>query len=101
MSAIKHDQEKPRVSLIPSEVILGIADVMTYGAKKYSDHNYTNGLDYTRLIDAAHRHLLAFQSGEDMDPESGKSHLLHCMATLGMLYYHTKHITDKDNRWEK
>lgn len=97
----KFDQHKPKVSLIPSEVILGLARVLTMGANKYGELNWTSGIQSRRLIDALYRHLLAYQSGEDKDPESGESHLLHCMANLTFLYYLNNHKPELDNRWEK
>ncbi|MEK6880832.1 MAG: dATP/dGTP diphosphohydrolase domain-containing protein, partial [Nanoarchaeota archaeon] len=57
--AIKFDQEKPQMSLIPSLSLIEVAKVMTHGAKKYSAHNWMKGFDWTRLYDAAQRHLTA------------------------------------------
>lgn len=98
---LKFDSGKNKISLIPTEVINGMADVLTFGASKYGKLNWLNGIDYSRLIDAANRHLLAFQSGEDLDKESNKSHLLHCMVNLAFLYYFTNHKPELDDRWEK
>ena len=97
---VKFDNEKPQISLIPSEVITGMAEVLTFGARKYNKFNWLAGINYSRLIDAANRHLLAFQRGEDLDNESGKSHLLHCMVNLAFLYYFTNHKPELDDRWE-
>lgn len=96
----KFDIGKPPISLIPSEVIIGMAEVLDLGRQKYGELNWKNGLEYRRLLDAAYRHLLAFQSGIDLDEESGKSHLLHSMVNLAFLYYFTNHKTELDNRWE-
>lgn len=101
MGGVKHDKEKPPISLIPSEVITGMAEVLLMGKNKYGELNWKKGIKYRRLIDAAHRHLLAFQSGQDEDSESGKSHLLHCMVNLAFLYYFTNHNKKLDDRWEK
>lgn len=83
--AIKNDEGKPMVGLIPPLPLLEIAKVFTYGVKKYAAHNYMDGggFNYSRLYDAMQRHLLAFWSGEDNDPESGLSHLAH--AAFGCL----------------
>ena len=96
----KFDKGKPRVSLIPTEVISGLAEVLTFGAEKYGDLNWTKGIEYSRLIDATNRHLLKFQSGIDLDEESGKSHLLHCMANLTFLYWMSQNKKEFDDRWE-
>lgn len=74
---LKYDAGKPPLSLIDRHAIEDIARVLGFGAKKYAAHNWRNGVAYSRLIDAALRHLYAFADGEDNDPESGLSHVAH------------------------
>lgn len=81
----KDDDSKPPVSLVSGHALLGIASVMGYGALKYTRHNYRLGMQWTRLVDAAMRHLIAFNEGEDDDPESGLPHLAHAGASVCML----------------
>lgn len=87
--AKKYDSEKPAIDLVCADYILGTADVLTFGAKKYGKKNYLEGKgdpDYiNRLYSAIQRHLLAFQKGELLDAESGKPHLFHASAGLAML----------------
>lgn len=87
-SAIKYDQDKPKVHLLEPTFLLGLAEVMTYGAIKYGEDNWKGGLDVTRMYSAAMRHLLAYRSGEQLD-ESGYSHVLHAAANLMMLHYYS------------
>lgn len=96
----KFDSGKPLITLIPSSVIIGMAKILEMGQKKYGKLNWKKGIVYTRLLDAANRHMLAFQSGEDNDPESSHSHLLHAMVNLAFLFYFTQHRPDLDDRWE-
>jgi hypothetical protein len=42
-------------------------------------------MDYSRLLSAGLRHQLAWNSGEDFDPESGLNHLAHACANMLML----------------
>jgi len=88
--AIKHDSEKPMISLIESQYIIGTAQVMTFGAKKYGRDNWKQGLEMDRIYSAAMRHLLAFHGGEYIDPESGLSHLYHASAGLMMLDHYMR-----------
>lgn len=97
-SATKHDQEKNRLELIPVSGIYGIGRAMTFGAKKYSENNWANGFDYTRLCGSAMRHLVAWMSGEDKDPESGLSHLDHLGACVVMLIAHETEGLGNDDR---
>lgn len=82
---VKYDQEKPRFDLIPPELELAIARVLTMGAAKYGDRNWEEGMDHNRVIAALRRHLNAWQSGERIDPESGMSHLWHVAANVAFL----------------
>lgn len=96
--AIKHDQGKPDLSIIPKEALDQLAYAFMYGEKKYGRHNYRNGMDWHRVISAALRHITAFNDGEDLDAESGLSHIAHGLACLSMLaVYHSKSV-GKDTR---
>lgn len=98
---IKQDFGKPKISLIPSEAIIEMAKAFTYGASKYSEHNFKSGIKYSRLLDAAMRHLLAFNSGEDTDFESKNNHLGHALASIAMLTYMTYNKKDMDDRYKQ
>ena len=86
---LKYDQGKPPMSLIDRHAIEEIAKVLAFGAEKYAAHNWRQGIAYSRLLDASMRHLFAFADGEDLDPESGLSHIAHagcCIVfLLGMI----------------
>lgn len=79
---IKHDQSKEPLSLLSRTWLLGVARVMAFGAKKYAAHNWRGGIERSRLISAALRHILAYNEGEDSDLETGLSHLDHASCCL-------------------
>lgn len=54
-----------------------LGKVAGFGSRKYARGNYLNGYDWSLCVDAMHRHMLAFESGEDRDPESGLLHVAH------------------------
>jgi hypothetical protein len=85
MSGIKHDGDKPRTDLLSTKWLLGVARVLGYGAKKYAPHNWREGIEHSRLIAAALRHLLAYLDGEDDDPETGLCHIYHASCCLMFL----------------
>ena len=97
--AIKHDDGKPRLDLLDRCFLEETARVLGFGADKYAPHNYKKGLAYTRLIAAAMRHIVAFNDGEDIDPESGLSHLAHAACCLQFLMWMKKNRTDMDDRY--
>jgi hypothetical protein len=95
---IKHDQGKAPITLIPVEFINGIAEVFGFGAKKYGKHNFRLGMEHTRVLDAAMRHLLAIANGEDVDPESGMKHIYHAGCCLAMYAYFIENKVGIDDR---
>jgi Domain of unknown function (DUF5664) len=94
----KFDKGKPKISMIPREAWEEEARVLEYGATKYGRDNYKDGMDWTRVLDASLRHILAFSSGENVDPETGISHLGHAKANLSMLLYYIKNDVGNDDR---
>lgn len=84
---IKHDQDKPMVSLVEAPFVLSMASVLTSGAKKYTPDNWKNCNDTQRYKDAALRHIYSYLGGEKNDPETGKSHLIHAACNLMFLFY--------------
>lgn len=68
-----------------SPALLSVGEVLAYGAKKYSARNWENGIMYSRVYGAATRHLMAFLSGEAMDPETRLPHLAHAACCLMFL----------------
>lgn len=100
MSGTKHDQGKPRISLLPPLALIEVAKVSTFGAQKYGDHNWLNGLNWSRLADAAGRHKLCYLSGERVDSESGLSHIAHvAWNELALLEYELRGL-GKDDLWK-
>lgn len=99
---VKHDSEKPRMALIPSGPLLEVGKVFTFGAKKYTDHNWRGGINYSRILSAAMRHLLALNEREDIDQESGLKHAAHvCANMMFLLYFQEQNRVELDDRYKK
>ena len=81
----KFDTGKAPMSLVPPVAVRQLAEVLSFGAQKYSRHNWRSGCDWTRLSDAALRHIYQWLDGEDRDQESGLPHLAHAMCCLAFL----------------
>lgn len=99
-SGVKHDQEKPDMSLLSSIALVEIAKVMTFGKAKYSAHNWRGGFKWSRVLSAAMRHLVAFIGGEDKDPETGLSHLAHCACCILFLLEFETTKKELDDRFK-
>lgn len=87
-SGIKYDSGKPDLSIVPVALENACARALTFGANKYGRNNYRKGINFSRNIAAAQRHLKAWNELETLDPESGLSHLDHAIACLAMLAVH-------------
>lgn len=97
----RYNEGKPEVSQLDPNFIVELAGLMTASAKKYGKYNWALGQDYMTPYDSAMRHLLKFAAGEDLDVESGKSHILHAAANMMIIYTSMKNNDkDLDNRCE-
>jgi hypothetical protein len=101
MAGTKKDQGKPEVAIIPPIAILEEAKAFTYGKKKYGKWNFKKGLEVTRLISAAMRHILQFLGGEDIDKESEAHHLGCARANLAMALDMMERKPELDDRYRK
>ena len=95
---IKNDFGKTRFDLIPPTAYRAIADVLTYGAKKYGPNNWCRGAEWSRYFAALERHLNNWKSGENNDLESGLPHLAHAgCCNMFLLEYELSQL-GKDDR---
>lgn len=98
---IKHDADKTQWHLLPLEAVEGAVRVMMHGAKKYSAYNWANGMLYTRVLDAAVRHINSIYQGEDKDPDSQLDHVDHALCELLFLKYYMIHGVGEDDRFKR
>ena len=97
----KFDSKKPPMDLIPYESLAEIAEVLRQGAEKYDRANWANGIEYSRLISAAQRHLGKFNDGEDLDDEFFTIHAANAAVNCIFLIWMYKNRPDMDDRWMK
>lgn len=82
---MKWDMYKLKYSLIPPSAMKALAQVLTYGARKYKPNNWREVDDISVYWDALYRHLEAYRAGDKVDDESGFSHLAHAITNLAFL----------------
>lgn len=84
---IKFDGDKLRYDLIPTSATKALAEVLTFGARKYKPNNWRNvpQEELNRYVAAAMRHFEAHRSGEYFDADSGLPHLAHCLTNIAFL----------------
>lgn len=84
--------------MIPPDALLAVASVFGFGAEKYADRNWEHGMSWSRLYGATLRHLFAWASGEDRDPESQHLTLAHAACAVLMLLASTQRGIGTDDR---
>ncbi len=100
-TGVKHDTSKPPMDLLDPLAMEGIANVLDFGASKYSRSNWRGGISHSRLVAAALRHIMAYNRGEDLDPESGLSHIDHAACCVMFLANMIATRPDLDDRYKE
>ena len=79
MSALRYNQDKNRIGLVPASLERYVGAALTYGSKKYEPNNWRKGFPWSSVLDSLCRHLNEFKDGGDFDEESG----LPLLALIG------------------
>jgi hypothetical protein len=98
LEGVKHDQGKVPLDLLPFGALEEVAKVMGHGADKYGRYNYANGMNWSRCLGAALRHIFSWAKGDSIDPETGLNHLSHATCNLLFLLTYQQHNLGKDDR---
>lgn len=97
--ALRFDETKPRTDLLPPGPLLALAELYGWGCSKYGENNWRGGMAWSRCIGSCLRHIFAWMSGEDLDPESGINHLVHGAWNLLALVEYADSFPEGDDRW--
>lgn len=85
LKKIRGDAKCP-MELIPVVASTELARSLQEGANKYGPYNWrASGIMATTYVAAMMRHLDAWRAGQDIDPDSGRSHLGHIMANCAIV----------------
>lgn len=92
-------KQKPQLQLIPPVFNIAVAGALALGAEKYGVANWrNNNVQAMTYIGAMRRHIDAYLDGQDIDPESGVSHLAHVAACCAITLDAAASGTLVDNR---
>ncbi len=99
--ALTYDDGKPPLAQIPWAAIDQLALVQAYGHKKYGDfNNYRKGMEVSRNLSCAIRHIRDYMNGRDNDEESGLNPLAHAVARLCFVLQNLNDGTAIDDRFK-
>lgn len=93
-----------RFDLIPQDPLQQLAEHYGLGALKYDDHQWRAGYDFSKSYAALQRHLSAFWSGEEFDPDpamEGATHLAAAAWHVFTLMEFMSTFPEGDDRWKK
>lgn len=83
---IKSDAGKPKLTLVPRQIIFDIAKIREYGVNKYGSSENWRAVDIQRYRDAAFRHFMKYlDDPKGVDEESGLTHLAHLACNVAFL----------------
>ena len=92
---------KTRHDLVPAFAQEQYARVLTKGSEKYAERNWERGMAWSKVLASMKRHILAFESGEDYDSETGLLHMAHVMCNAAFLTEYYKIHPHGDDRPHK
>ena len=82
---MKLDYGKDPWHLAPWDAFRAIVKVLAYGAKKYRDRGWEEGMAWSRCYSSLMRHMTAWWEGDPADLETGYSHLWHAGCCIVFL----------------
>ena len=86
MDGLKFDTGKPRLDLVPAEIIEAIGAVRTYGVQKYGKEYSYREVEPKRYRAALMRHICSWLKNPfGLDEESGLPHLWHVACNVAFL----------------
>lgn len=99
--ALTFDSQKAPLALLPWAALDEMAFVQAYGHKKYGNFfNYRKGMEVSRHLSCAIRHIRDYMNGHDVDHESGRNPLAHAMVRLAFVLENLKDGTAIDDRYK-
>lgn len=96
------DANKPPLAMLPWKALRKVSAVQVYGFKKYGDYyNYKKGMEVSRQLNCAIRHIADYMDGITLDKESGESHLAHAATRILFALENIEDCTATDDRYKK
>jgi len=93
--ALRYNEGKPQWGLVHYKSLEPMIRVLEFGSKKYAPNNWMKKMDRTKILESTQRHLAALMDGEEIDPETGISHIGNLMCNAMFYSYHF--VINKEN----
>lgn len=96
--SLRLNEGKIQTRELDPNFILAMGEVLTLSRSKYEHFNWTKATDWSTPYESMMRHLMAFQKGENVDPDDGCSHLAKAAVNLMFLHYYVHNYPHLDDR---
>lgn len=95
--AVRDDaSDKPRMELLPLDLLMRVATWYTLGAQKYGGHNWRKGQSVSHCVGAILRHLTKWVMGE-RDEDHLSAIVFNALSIMNVEMYHfDKDVNDLD-----
>ena len=98
--AATYDEGKEPLAHLPWGGLDEVSRVQAYGHKKYKDfNNYRKGMEVSRNLSCAIRHIRDYMDGQNTDHESGLNPLAHAACRLLFVLQNLKDGVAIDDRY--
>jgi hypothetical protein len=100
--ALTYDDGKEPLANLPWAAIDELSRVQAYGHNKYGDfNNYKKGMEVSRNISCALRHIRDYMQGKNKDHESGLHPLAHALCRLSFVLENISDGVEIDDRYKQ
>ena len=95
-----YDEGKEPLAWLPWAAIDELSKAQVYGHGKYKDfNNYRKGMEVSRNLSCALRHIRDYLSGSDRDIESGLNPLAHAICRIAFVLQNIHDGVEIDDRY--
>ena len=85
--AMRFNEGKRKWSLVDFKSLEPMIEALEYGAEKYSPDGWKKGYDKKEILESMMRHIASLMDGEEVDTESGVSHMGHIQVNAMFYNY--------------
>lgn len=98
--ALRFNKGKLKWSYVHFRSLEPMVKVLEFGARKYAPDNWKKGLKRDEVLESMQRHIAALMDGEEIDQESGESHIGHiqCNAMFYNYLFQNNKFTKEDEK---
>jgi len=96
--AARFNEGKLQWSYIHFKSLEPMVRVLEFGAIKYAPKNWMKRMDTTKILESMQRHLAALFDGEEVDSETGISHMGHIQSNAMFYNYHKNKENENESK---